>query len=203
MRHQLIPLAALVALSAAACSEKGDRQDAQADSASTAAPAPAQATPSETTPAPGPALDDPTIVAIFDATNTADVETGQLATERGSSKEVRDFGAMLARDHKAVRKQGRDLAGRLGVKPTPPADDASAKAHAEAMATLRAKRGAEFDRAFLDHEVQFHQSVIDAIQGTLLPAIQNAELKELVVKVAPAFEAHRAGAAALRQKVGA
>src|SRR5215207_7795752 len=72
------------------------------------------------------ALDDATIVAIFDAANTADIETGQLAAERGSSKEVRDFGAMLARDHKAVRGQGRDLAAKLRVTPTPRKDDASA-----------------------------------------------------------------------------
>src|SRR5918993_2755163 len=65
-------------------------------------------------PTPG-ALDDPTIVAIFDAANTADIETGTLAAERGASKEVRDFGAMLARDHKQVRQQGRDLAKKLAV----------------------------------------------------------------------------------------
>ena len=53
------------------------------------------------------ALDDPTIVAIFDAANTADIETGSLAAERGASKEVRDFGSMLARDHKQVRQLGR------------------------------------------------------------------------------------------------
>src|SRR5689334_18941209 len=52
------------------------------------------------------AFDDATIVAIFDAANTADIETGQLAAERGHTKEVRDFGAMLARDHKMVRQQG-------------------------------------------------------------------------------------------------
>src|SRR5215217_8081043 len=73
------------------------------------------------------ALDDPTIVAIFDAANTADIETGTLAAELGSSKEVRDFGAMLARDHKMVRQQGRDLAAKLGVTPTPPKDDQSAR----------------------------------------------------------------------------
>ena len=66
------------------------------------------------------ALDDPTIVAIFDATNTADIETGKLAADRGGSNAVRQFGAMLARDHEAVRQQGRDLAKKLGVKPTPP-----------------------------------------------------------------------------------
>jgi putative membrane protein len=147
------------------------------------------------------ALDDATIVAIFDATNTADVETGQLAAERGHSKEVRDFGAMLVRDHTMVRQMGRDLAKRLGVTPTPPADDASAKAHAQAMAALRARSGADFDHAFLRHEVAFHAAVIDAITTTLLPAIQNAELKELVVKVAPAFEAHRLAAQNLDQQL--
>jgi putative membrane protein len=198
---RLIPVAALATLIAAACAAKSDRQES--DTATAVAPATAAAPESPPTPAAAPTLNDPTIVAIFDDANTADIETGQLATERGSTKAVRDFGAMLARDHKAVRQQGRDLAAKLGVTPTPPGDSASAKAHAEAIATLRSKRGAEFDRAFLDHEVKFHQDVINAVQSTLLPAIQNAELKELVVKVAPAFEAHRVAAANLRQKLGA
>lgn len=147
-------------------------------------------------------LDDPTIVAIFDAANTADIETGRLAAERGASKEVRDFGAMLARDHQAVRQQGRDLAAKLKVTPTPPADDPSARQHAAAMKHLRGLSGPEFDRAFLQHEVAFHKAVIDAVTTTLLPAIRNAELKALVVKVAPAFEAHMLAADNLATKLG-
>jgi putative membrane protein len=193
MRTRLTLLASAIALLAAACATK-DADQATTDSA-------AGATAAEPAPA-RPALDDPTIVAIFDGANSADIETGQLAVERGSTKEVRDFGAMLARDHKAVQQQGRDLAQRLGVTPTPPADDASAKAHADVMASLRTKSGAEFDKAFLDHEVKFHQDVIDAVNSTLLPAIQNAELKDLVVKVAPAFDAHRIAADNLRKKIG-
>jgi putative membrane protein len=148
------------------------------------------------------ALDDPTIVAIFDAANTADIETGQLATERGASAEVRQFGAMLVRDHKAVRQQGRDLAKKLGVTPTPPADDKSAVAHAKAMTSLRALKGRAFDHAFLQHEVAFHKGVIDAVTTTLLPATKNEELKDLVVKVAPAFQAHMAAADNLDKKLG-
>ena len=151
---------------------------------------PASFGPSSAALLPAAALDDPTIVAIFDGANTADIETGQLAAERGHSKQVREFGAMLARDHKVVRQQGRDLAKKLGVTPTPPTDDASAKAHGQAMARLRSLRGAEFDHAFLQHEAAFHKSVIDAVQTTLLPAIRNEELRALVVKVAPAFQAH-------------
>ena len=148
------------------------------------------------------ALDDATIVAIFDAANTADIETGRLAARRGSTQEVRDFGAMLARDHKMVRTQGRDLAAKLGVTPTPPKDDASVKAHSEAMKKLSALKGRAFDHAFLQHEVAFHKAVIDAVQSTLLPAIQNAEVKDLVVKVAPAFQAHMLAAANLDKKLG-
>jgi predicted outer membrane protein len=49
--------------------------------------------------APAAALDDATIVAIFDNANTFDIETGKLAAKRGQSKEVREFGAMLAALH--------------------------------------------------------------------------------------------------------
>ena len=146
-------------------------------------------------------LDDPTIVAIFDAANTADIETGTLAAEHGASKEVRDFGSMLARDHKQVRQLGRDLATKLGVTPTPPKDDQSAKDHAAAMAKLRTLKGPAFDRAFLEHEAAFHKAVIDAVTSTLLPAIQNSELKTLVTQVAPAFQAHMIAAQNLEKKI--
>ncbi|MFN8574208.1 MAG: DUF4142 domain-containing protein [Gemmatimonadaceae bacterium] len=148
-------------------------------------------------------LNDPTIVAIFDDANTADIETGRLAATHGKSQAVRDFGAMIARDHANVRQQGRDLAKKLGVKPTPPADDASAKAHADAMKMLSAKSGDDFDKAFAAHEVAYHAAVIDAVTKTLLPAIQNAELKSLVEKVAPAFQAHLLAAQKLQKDLGA
>jgi putative membrane protein len=137
-----------------------------------------------------PALDDPTIVAIFDNANTADIETGKLASEQGHSNEVRQFGAMLARDHAMVRQQGRDLAKKLGVTPTPPAGDQSSKDQAALIRRLSGLHGAEFDRAFLQREIQFHKDVIAAVKTTLLPAIKNEELRALVVKVAPAFQAH-------------
>ena len=140
--------------------------------------------------APAPALDDATIVAIFDNANGFDIETGKLAAKRGHSNEVRQFGAMLARDHDMVRQQGRDLARKLGVTPTPPAGDQSGRDQAATLHRLSGLRGAEFDRAFLQHEAAFHKEVIAAIQSTLLPAIKNEELKALVVKVAPAFQAH-------------
>jgi putative membrane protein len=145
-------------------------------------------------------LDDPTIIAIFDAANTWDIETGALAVKKGTTKEVRDFGAMLERDHTAVRQQGRDLVKKLGVHPTPPKDFAMAKDHEAAIKSLRSKDGKAFDRAFLEHEVAFHKAVLDAVTTTLLPALKNEEARALVTKVAPAFQAHMAGAQNLLDK---
>ena len=136
-------------------------------------------------------LDDPTIVAIFDAANTWDIETGNLARKRGTTKDIRNFGAMLVHDHTEVRKQGRALAKKLHVTPTPPKDFGMAKDHAAAMKSLRSVSGKAFDKAFLTHEVAYHKAVIDAINTTLMPALKNQEVKDLVTKVAPAFKAHQ------------
>jgi len=152
----------------------------------------------------GGKLDDPTIVAIFDAANTWDIETGTLGATKTSNADVRALGQMLARDHEAVRQQGRDLAKKLGVTPTPPGPDFQmAKDHYAAVATLKSANGAAFDRAFLQNEVAYHKAVIDAVTNTLLPAIQNADLKALVIKVAPAFQAHMAAAQNLLDKMPA
>ena len=164
-----------------------------------AVPAHAQATQAGKA-APATKLDDPTIVAIFDAANTWDIETGNIAAKKGSSKEVRDFGAMIARDHNMVRQQGRDLAKKLSVTPTAPKDFAMAKDHDDAVKKLNSLSGKEFDKAFLAHEVAFHKAVIDAVNTTLMPSLKNAEVKDLVTKVAPAFKAHEDAAQNLLDK---
>lgn len=148
-----------------------------------------------------PALDDAAIVAIFDLANTADIETGKLGAERAQSKEVRDYGTMLSQVHTEVRQKGRDLAKKLGVTPKLPSDNTMLKDHQAAMARLNALRGADFDKAFLQHEEAFHAAVIQAVKTTLLPAIQNQELKDFVTSLAPAFEAHRVMAEHLEKKI--
>ncbi len=151
-----------------------------------------------------PALDDPTIVAIFDAANTWDIELAGIALKKSHNKDVRTFARMMAHDHRAVRKMGRDLAKKLKVKPTPPGKDfALYQDHLQALKALRSAKGAAFDKAYIDHEVTYHQAVIDAITNTLLPATSNAELKNLETTVAPNFQAHLAAAQKVQAGLGA
>ncbi len=196
MRSHTLPSLLLAAgsalLLATACS-RPDAQPQQEASGATVQPPPAA-------PAAAPAadLDDATIVAIFDAANTYDIETGGLAVRKSTNPEVKAMGENFVAAHTQVRQKGRDLAAKLGVTPTPPADNALGDAHVAAMANLRSLSGTEFDKAWLDHEIKFHQAVIDAVNTTLLPALDNAEVKALVEAVAPAFVAHMEGAKALR-----
>jgi putative membrane protein len=91
------------------------------------------------------------------------------------------------------------LAKQLGVTPTPPKENPLAPDHLKAMKELRAKSGAGFDRAYADEEVRYHQQVLDAVNSTLLPAIQNDQLRAFVQKVGPAFQGHLEAAKQLQK----
>ena len=84
-----------------------------------------------------------------------------------------------------------DTAKKLGVKPED-SDTSRAlkKGAAENVANLKKLKGAQFDKAYVDHEVAYHQQVLDAIDKVLVPNAQNAELKDLIVKVRPAIATH-------------
>ncbi len=148
------------------------------------------------------ALDDATIFAIFDEANSADIWTGRLGVKYGHSVEVRQLGKMVVTDHVAVQQLGRDLAKKLGIVPVPPEKDQSAQELADSVERLQTNSGEDFDRAYLHHEILFHQSVINAIKTTLLPAVQHDELKQLIKKVLPGFEHHLAATKAVAVKLG-
>jgi putative membrane protein len=94
-------------------------------------------------------------------------------------------------DHTGVNKQATELATKLKVTPKDNATSASLKSGGEDnVANLKKLTGAAFDKAYVDHEVAYHQQVIDALDKTLIPNASNAELKALLVKVRPAFVAH-------------
>jgi putative membrane protein len=94
-------------------------------------------------------------------------------------------------DHTAVNKQAGALAKKLGVKPEDSETSKSLKQGAkENVANLKKLKGASFDRAYVEHEVAYHQAVLDAIDKVLIPSAQNAELKGLIEKVRPAIAAH-------------
>jgi putative membrane protein len=67
---------------------------------------------------------------------------------------------------------------------------------------LKQLKGAAFDKAYVDHEVAYHQQVLDAVDKALIPNAKNEQLKALLVKVRPAFVAHLEHAKHLQSTLG-
>lgn len=136
------------------------------------------------------ALDDATILALFDQANGVDIAMGRLGSQQGRAEEVKQLARQVAADHEGVQQQGRQLARKLALVPTLPAGDAGLSDQVTTMARLRAVSPEAFDRAYLQNEIAFHSAVIDAVKTTLVPAARSPELKALLEAVLPAFQHH-------------
>jgi putative membrane protein len=146
---------------------------------------------------------DPQIAAIVVTANQVDIDAGKLALTKASSPDVKKFAQLMITDHSGVNKSATELVTKLHVTPEGnPTSQSLQKGGDDNVAALKKLSGSAFDRAYVDHEVVYHQAVLDAVDTTLIPNAQNAELKALLVKVRPAFVAHLDHAKHLQSELG-
>jgi putative membrane protein len=137
------------------------------------------------------APNDAQIAAIVVTANQVDIDAGKLAQSKSANKEVKEFAQRMITDHSGVNKAAVKLVTKLKVKPEENPTSKSLKAGGDdTLKRLKGLKGAEFDKAYVDNEVTYHQTVLDALDKTLIPSAKNDELKALLVKVRPAFVAH-------------
>jgi putative membrane protein len=134
---------------------------------------------------------DPQIAAIVVTANQVDIDAGNLAKKKAHSSDVKAFAQRMVVDHSGVNKSAGELVQKLHVTPESSSTSESLKKGGDDnLAALAKLSGAAFDKAYIDHEVAYHEAVLSALDKTLIPNAQNAELKALLVKVRPAFVAH-------------
>ena len=145
----------------------------------------AQTSPAQSAP------NDAQIAMIAVVANTVDVDAGKLAAEKTGNKEVKAFAETMVRDHTAVNAKATALAKKLGVTPEESATSKSLKSDGDKMlAKLKGMSGADFDKAYVDNEVSYHEAVIGVVTNTLIPNTKNAELKSLLESAGPVFTSH-------------
>ena len=183
-RSTLVGLA-VATLSAVACSKK---ENSGVDTtAASAGMTDTSATASSTT---SGTWTDENIFAVLDEANAADSSAGAIAATKGTSAAVRDFGKRMTRDHHALRQQGEALAKKLKVTPTPPAGDNSMADSQKNLDNLNSTaKGKDFDKAYIDHEVEAHKAVLETATKAMGQA-QSTELKNLIQKAAPVIQGH-------------
>lgn len=139
----------------------------------------------------GAKLSDAEIASVAVAANQIDIRAAQLAQQISKNADVQNFAKTMIADHQSVIDKASALVTRLGVTPKDNAVTRQLKAGAKkTMATLKAKSGTAFDKAYAQNEVVYHKAVIAAVDNTLIPDAQNGELKSLLQSVSPVLHTH-------------
>ncbi len=136
-------------------------------------------------------LTDPEIASVAVTANQIDINYAKIAQGKSKDPEIKSFAEMMIKDHQSVIDKAVALVKKLNV--TPKDNALSKKLNSDAEATkkmLSAKSGVEFNKAYINNEVNYHKAVRDVIQNTLIPQAQNAELKALLEDVLPVVQTH-------------
>ena len=191
INYLFVPVLAL----AAACAET---ETEQAGSMQDTMPADGAAA---TTPS-GNTLSDAQIVHVLGVANTADIQGGEVAEKKAQNAEVKSFGQLMVTDHTALNEQGNQLAERLNLSPEANQTSEQLRTeHAQAAERLNGLNGAEFDRAYIDHEVQMHQKLLTMIDSQILPNAQNAELRTMLEQGRAKIQEHLTKAQQIQQSL--
>jgi putative membrane protein len=142
----------------------------------------------------------------------AEVQLGQLASERGQNAEVKQFGQMMVRDHtKASEELKQAVAAHNITLPTELDDE-----HRDLVDKLRNLRGAEFDREYIDAMVDGHEEMQDLLESRTEDArdaspsgaagtedAANAAVNQWALKAKPTVDQHLKTAQQIQDKLQA
>lgn len=141
-------------------------------------------------------LSDTEIAHVAYVADNIDIRYAHLAMALSADDAVREFAQTMISDHTAVNAAALDLLAKLGAE----AQDnfLSQKLNADAdkiVDRLASLRGAEFDRAYAENELAYHQAVNELVENTFIPNIDNAEVKALFEQGLEIFKVHEHHAA--------
>lgn len=151
-----------------------------------------------------PRVTEANVVAIILAANNTDLSYARLVPARAASPEVKAFAQRMTTDHTLLNSRVNDIASRNRITAEDDAISLDFRDHSAARRDiLRELAGARFDSTYAANEVQYHQELLAAIDGVLVPSSRNAELREFVMNLKPAVSAHLAHAEQMRATLAA
>lgn len=172
-RHVLL---ALAALALAACGQ----QTATTETAETTAP--------ETTMPAAPAMSDAEFVQAVANADAFEIQSSQLAAQRASRQQVKDFATMMIRDHTQTTQQLTALLPTLNIAAPTPQLDATMQGRLD---SLRGQSGEAFDDAYLDAQVNAHEQAVRTFE-TYIAGSQTTQLREWANTTLPKLREHLA-----------
>jgi putative membrane protein len=116
---------------------------------------------------------------------------------------VKSFAKDMMRDHHQLRAGGQALAKKLNITPATPAGDtipAMAKKMSDNLTSMA--KGPDWDKAYIDGEVNVHQFVLSFL-GNASTAATDSSLKATITKATSIVQGHLTNAQAIQTKLNA
>jgi putative membrane protein len=130
------------------------------------------------------------------------MEAGKQALDKFQNEDVRAFVQPMIGDHTAVNDQALAQVKKLNVTPEDnPTSQTLTKQAEAARRKLTGLTGTAFDKACVDNEVAYHETVNNALDTTLIPDAQNPELTSLLQNRLKLFQSHLEHAERLTQQL--
>ncbi|HEX3913487.1 MAG TPA: DUF4142 domain-containing protein [Steroidobacteraceae bacterium] len=127
----------------------------------------------------------------------AEVAAGHLAEDKGSSQQVKDFGAMMVKDHTAANEKLQSLAASKNITlPT-----TAGVAQMAAKAKLDALSGDTFDKSYVKGQISAHRQTIGLFRKEMSSG-QDADAKAFAKETLPTIRAHLKAVDAIAASMG-
>ncbi len=137
----------------------------------------------------GGEMNDAQIFGFSNMVDQAEVEAGELAQEKASSANVKEYARMMVSEHTAHMREAGELAQQAGTNPSEPSNDQLKQQHDQLMSSLRAASGAAFDSLYINGMVMEHQAALQRL-NTAMNATQSMELREFLNTTREAVQKH-------------
>jgi putative membrane protein len=137
-------------------------------------------------------------IGLLEQTHAADSALGALASAKGSTVEIKEFGRMILREHHALKREVLAMAQGLRLTPSEPrvAPDAPPP---EMLEQLHAGTpGVGWDHAYIEYAIAMHQSAMEN-SARALAASRSPETKRFIQRSVPIIQKHLDKAVSLRK----
>jgi putative membrane protein len=125
-----------------------------------------------------------------------EVKLGQMAQDKGMSQRVKDFGAMMVKDHTAAGDELKNMARQKNVTlPETMSND-----HQKKTDDLNKKTGKDFDKSYMKAMVDGHQSTVNDFEKASKDT-KDADVKAWVDKTLPTLKMHLDSAKAIQKSL--
>jgi putative membrane protein len=145
-------------------------------------------------------LTDGQIAAILSTVDSAEIEQAQVALQRATRPEIRDFATHMVEQHTAAKQAGAQLASQAGLQPasSPKAQELQATG-AKTLETMNAADASNFDITYIDGQIEQHATVLKLIEDQLTPAVNNPALRDQLSNARGMVQQHLDQARRIRQ----